>query len=119
MVIVKIFTNYLQQPMYILKALKRNRSARWGLLNILRIIAENEGNEKSTIDCSMIQVKEFCFLRLNLDPEHRSDKYLRLKSINACRNVQACQHTCFKSEPLRYRDTLNLVVSFKSDKFIS
>ncbi|KHJ35697.1 hypothetical protein EV44_g4203 [Erysiphe necator] len=44
----------------------------------------------------MILVKELRFLQLSLDPEYRSDKHLRLKLINVCRNIKACQLACFK-----------------------
>ncbi|KHJ35289.1 putative glycosyl [Erysiphe necator] len=85
---------------------KRNRSARWESLNLPLVIAENESKGKSTLECLMILVKELRFLQLSLDPEYRSDKHLRLKLINACRNVRACQLACFKTS-----DTLSCLIN--------
>ncbi|KHJ30188.1 hypothetical protein EV44_g3772 [Erysiphe necator] len=54
----------------------------------------------------MILVKELRILQLSLDPDYRSDKHLRLKLINACQNIKACQLACFKPS-----DTLSCLIN--------
>lgn len=83
--------NYFEGEEY-----KRIRLARWEQLSLRLVINENDGKGRSTCECLHILITELRQLQLSFNPALRSDNFLHMKLVNACRSVPACNYVCFK-----------------------
>jgi hypothetical protein len=67
----------------------------WDTIKLDDIVEKNP--DKSTTQCLDILIRDMSALQRNLPSDYHSDRILRDKLLNACRDNEACRFACYKA----------------------
>jgi hypothetical protein len=83
--------NYFEDAEY-----RRDILSKWNNLILKSIIIKSENENKFIEKCLQLLIKNLRHLQHDLNSKLRSEKFIHNKLINACQDVFAYQHACFK-----------------------